>query len=243
MHVAQPGDHIMSLLEINNHIPDKTIHSIWKSQDETFHPSLPPDETTCGNITILSATAPLVTSMMLKLRWAFFRNHHHSHHYQHRYHHRYYYDHWSLIKQVENAKCAQFRALEQKRKNAEVESSHYINSIFLKMTARQARLRGTLVWRETGRRSTAWNRCTGLDQGGDGEIPMVYTFDHNLLDLWYILDLLYTSLMILVSSLAREMKIFRVDTVLKNIVEEGFNAACQVGWWWSSWWGCRWLWW
>ena len=126
MHVAQPGDHIMSLLEINNHIPDKTIHSIWKSQDETFHPSLPPDETTCGNITILSATAPLVTSMMLKLRWAFFRNHHHSHHYQHRYHHRYYYDHWSLIKQVENAKCAQFRALEQKRKNAEVESSHYI---------------------------------------------------------------------------------------------------------------------
>jgi len=27
--------------------------------------------------------------------------------------------------------------------------------------------------------------------------------------------------------LAREMKIFRVDTVLKNIVEEGFNAACQ----------------
>ena len=132
---------------------------------------MPPDETTCGNITILSATAPLVTSMMLKLRWAFFRNHHHSHHYQHRYHHRYYYDHWSLIKQVENAKCAQFRALEQKRKNAEVESSH---SIFLKMTARQARLRGTLVWRETGRRSTAWNRCTGLDQGGDGEEKDTY---------------------------------------------------------------------
>ena len=35
-------------------------------------------------------------------------------------------------------------------------------------------------------------------------------------------------MMTMMSRLAREMKIFRVDTVLKNIVEEGFNAACQV---------------
>ena len=35
-------------------------------------------------------------------------------------------------------------------------------------------------------------------------------------------------MMTMMSRLAREMKIFRVDTLLKNIVEEGFNAACQV---------------
>ena len=37
-----------------------------------------------------------------------------------------------------------------------------------------------------------------------------------------------TKMVMMMSRLAREMKIFRVDTVLKNIVEEGFNAACQV---------------
>ena len=35
-------------------------------------------------------------------------------------------------------------------------------------------------------------------------------------------------MMTMMIRLAREMKIFRVDTLLKNIVEEGFNAACQV---------------
>ena len=35
-------------------------------------------------------------------------------------------------------------------------------------------------------------------------------------------------MMTMMSRLAREMKIFRVDTLLKNIMEEGFNAACQV---------------
>ena len=37
-----------------------------------------------------------------------------------------------------------------------------------------------------------------------------------------------TKMVMMMSRLAREMKIFRVDTLLKNIVEEGFNAACQV---------------
>ena len=55
---------------------------------------------------------------------------------------------------------------------------------------------------------------------------MEYQKSHNLYEdqIQYCQNQAYFDL----GRLAREMKIFRVDTVLKNIVEEGFNAACQV---------------
>jgi len=73
--------------------------------------------------------------------------------------------------EVENTNCARFRALEEKRKNAEASQTERNFSL---------------------KRNREEIDC----------LKQMYR-------------------------LAREMKIFRVDTLLKNIVEEGFNAACQ----------------
>ena len=57
---------------------------------------------------------------------------------------------------------------------------------------------------------------------------MMMTMMTTMMNMMIMMMTTATIMMMMMNRLAREMKIFRVDTVLKNIVEEGFNAACQV---------------